>query len=314
MIPQNLRFICAQPHDPYFAWQVEVLLTNFREKGIIDRSEVIVYYPPEEKRNPEWDKLIKKYQEAKFFFYTGECEGVKSKLYIPQLRPFILKQHFRNIQGGIWFYHDCDILFNYLPDFNLLCDGPVCWQSDTSSYTDYTYLVDKERQGNIPHLEVVTRLAEIGEITPEVIKKYDRRTGGAQYILKNIDSLFWEDVEQMCLRIRKYLMEDVNKKYFASENAGFQSWCADMWAVNFSLWKRGIETDITNHMDFSWATDHIDVYYKKPIFHNAGVNGYSKGMFYKVAWQNRSPLGLKFAVSKNFASSMYAEAIRKVKP
>jgi len=311
----NMLFICAQPHDLYFQWQCEVLITNFREHNLSDKMHILVWYP-QTGLDPGWKKLVGKYREVKFFFYKDE--GVDFNLYIPQLRPHILKMHFKGraeeLKGKVIFYHDSDILFNYLPDFDYLCQGDINWQSDTSSYLDYTYLTQKEKQGAIPEGTVVNKLAEIGEIDPEVIKSYDRNTGGAQYILKDIDASFWEDVERMCLEIRKYLMVDINQKTFASESQGFQSWCADMWAVNFSLWKRGKKTQVTPFLDFSWATDSLETYQKKPIFHNAGATPQNKVLFFKGAWINRSPIGAKIVgVSKLFASSKYVEAIAKVK-
>jgi len=316
MIPKNLVFICAQPHADYFAWQVEVLLTNFREKGITG-AQILVYYPKNEPLNPVWQKLINKYKESKFFFYSDEGDGVDVNFYIPQLRPHILKQHFRifenDFKDKIFFYHDCDILFNYLPDFSVLCNDDICWESNTSGYLDYTYLSGKEAQGKISPGEVVDELAKIGGISSEIIKKYDKKSGGAQYVLKDIDHTFWQEVEDICLKVRRYLMIDINTKYFPSESDGFQSWCADMWAVNFVLWEREKITDVTSLLDFSWATDHIDTFYKKPIYHNAGATSKSKGLFYKAAWINRNPLGRRFAVSKNFASYKYVEAMYKVK-
>ena len=31
---RNLRFVCAQPAILYYAWQVEVMLNNFRDMGV----------------------------------------------------------------------------------------------------------------------------------------------------------------------------------------------------------------------------------------------------------------------------------------
>lgn len=312
MIPSNLIFINAAPHDDYFIWQEEVMITNFLEHGI-KNIEILVWYP-KEGLNKNWQRLVRKYRQVKFFFY--EDQGIDLALYIPQLRPQILKMHFDKfrdrLKDKMFFYHDADIIFNFLPKFVDLCADSICYQSDTSGYLDYTYLCTKEQAGGIPENTVIEGLAQIGGITKDTIQSYDKNSGGAQYMLKQIDSEFWADVEKDCLAIRKYLLE-INKTYFPSESAGFQSWCADMWAVNFNLWKRGKVTQTTAELDFSWATDAAATFHKKPIFHNAGVTATNKMLFYKGNWIDKSPIGKNIRVSRAFASYHYVEAIKKVK-
>lgn len=312
-------FIQVIPYDFYFSWQIDIQITNFRKFNLSDKMEILVWYP---KGNPKldiWKKLEKKYSEVKFFYY--EDEGVELSLYIPQLRPHTLKKHFKihekRLKDKIFFYHDADIIFNYLPDFNKLCEGDINWQSDCSGYLDYSYLRRKEVQGNIPEGEAISILANIGNITIDTLKLYDGKTGGAQNILKNIDSEYWEDVERQCLEIRKAFFHgikgSINQKYFPSESAGFQSWTCDMWAVNMALWSRGIITNVTKDLDFSWATDNAETYHKKPIYHNAGANGNQPGIFYKGKWINESPIGKKHSVKKDSASFFYVEAMNEVK-
>jgi len=85
-----------------------------------------------------------------------------------------------------------------------------------------------------------------------------------------------------CLIIRKYL-QHVNSIFFASEEKGFQSWCADMWAVLWNLWLRDQETKNIPEMDFSWASDPIEKVHKLGMFHNAGIISRDMGYpaFYK---------------------------------
>lgn len=311
-------FLSAQPLDKYFVWQIEVQINNFRKFNLSDKMHVTVWYPKvREGELTVWYELSAKYPEVKFFYY--EDEGVNLKLYIPQLRPHILKKHFKEfpeLTQEVIFYHDSDIIFNFLPDFDKLSQGPVCWESNTSSYLDYDYIVRKEIQGAIPDHKALRKFAKIGKISTEVIKSYNGKTGGAQYILKGIDSDFWKDVEKMCIEIREAFAftqrGSINNKYFKSENEGFQSWCADMWAVNFSLWKRGIPSDVTDELDFSWATDSIERYRQKPIYHNAGSTG-QPGIFHKAKWMNESPIGKNLSVDPKSASSAYVAAINAVK-
>jgi hypothetical protein len=319
--------ISAQPWDFYFTWQVEVQIYNFKKFGLSDKMHILVWYPDSELRKaqgkePEkvdfdpWFKIAQKYPEVKFFFYKDQ--GVKLEIYIPQLRPHILARHFDRhpeLKNEVIFYHDSDIIFNFLPDFDLLCQGPTNWTSDTSSYLDYDYLHRKEKEGNIPEDEAVRALAQVGNVTVDTFKMYTKNTGGAQYILKGIDGDFWRDVERQCLGIRNAFMHSspnsINAKYFTSEAAGFQSWCADMWAVNMALWSRSLPVETTPQLDFSWATDNAETYHKKPIMHNAGATGTQPGVFYKSLWMNKSPIGKNHAIKKDTASWFYVQAINE---
>lgn len=348
---KDLVFLSAQPHDPYFVWQIEVQIVNFRKFGLSDKMQVVVWYPdtevqkakgqPEEHLNiAQWNILINKYPEVKFFFYKDSILDIG--LYIPILRPRILAMHFDaypELYDKWIFYHDSDIIFNYLPDFQKLTYIPlesyhtdengnmtmeinrnpkvINWQSDTSGYLDYNYLRSKEIEGKIPEDEAVKELCDIGGISVQIMKDYVGKTGGAQYLLKGIDSAFWKDVERMCMEIRWKFYHgvegSVNRKYFTSEDAGFQSWCADMWAVNMALWKRGYVTDVTKELDFSWATDSAQTYKEKPIFHNAGALPNDHRLFFKGHWLANSPIGKKHAVSPDTASYFYVQAINDVK-
>lgn len=315
---ENLIFIQAVPKDNYFVWQLEVQITNFREFGVSSQMEIIVWYPKGFTDFAKWKELEAKYPEVKLFYY--EDSGVDLALYIPQLRPHSLKKHFSThsdrLKDKVFFYHDADILFRELPNFEKLLADDICWQSDCSSYLDYSYFKSKEIQGNIPQNELINVVCAIGNISHDLYKSYDRKTGGAQYILKGIDSFFWQDVEDMCTHLRNNLMwgkpDSINTKYFPNEDAGVQSWCADMWAVNMSLWKRGLKTDITTLLDFSWATDSANTYHKKPIYHNAGALP-RHGFFRKTDWIDKWPLGKVHTAPETSANWFYVQALNKVK-
>ena len=311
-------FISAQPHDLYFQWQIEVQITNFRKFGISNKMHILVWHPKNSDQIKNWFAIGDKYPEVNIYLY--EDRGVDLGLYIPQLRPHILARHFDTfpeLSNEVIFYHDSDIIFNYLPDFQRLSEDNINWQSDTSGYLDYNYLRRKEDEGKIPADQAVRILSRIGRTTVETFREYTGRTGGAQYILKGIDGDFWRDVERQVILIRRAFFHGVegsiNNTYFPSEAAGFQSWCADMWAVNMALWNRGKVTDVTPLLDFSWATDGVDTYERKPIYHNAGATGAQPGVFFKGHFINKSPIGRKHAVKKESASWYYVKAIEDVK-
>lgn len=314
----NLIFINVVPLDHYMHWQEEVMITNFLSKGI-KNIEILVWYPKHrELELKNWKTLETKYPTVKFFYY--EDSGVNLNLYIPQLRPHTLKKHFKKhkfrLKDKVFFYHDADIIFRELPDFELLMKDNIVWQSDCSGYLDYSYLKRKEIEGNIPENELVNLLEKIGNLSPNTIKNYNNKTGGAQTLLKNIDYKFWEDVERLSMDIRVKLFHgipnSINTKYFKDENSGVQSWCCDMWALNFALWKRNIKTDVHKELDFSWASDTNETYLKKNIYHNTGASSSKDGTFLKTEWINKSPIGINLPINENSASKYYVEAINNV--
>lgn len=318
----DLIFISAQPSSIYFVWQVEVQIHNFKKFDLDKNMHVLVFYRDSDLQDlDEWKRLQRKYTRVNFFFYKDE--GAEIKTYIPVIRPHILKQHFRafpELSRRTFFYHDSDIIFNYLPNFDNLLLSELCWQSNCSSYLDYSYLKKKEEEGKMPENTILNKMAEIGGISIETIQKYDKHTGGAQTILKNLDEEFWQNVEDMSLKIIKafaYSQGGINKEYFKSEAEGLQSWCADMWALNFAQWKRGINTDVTSELDFSWATESLEIYNKRPIYHNAGVTQASKdekNLFYKGEWRNRSPIGQDILLpAEDTANRKYVEEIMEIK-
>lgn len=329
--PDNLVFLQVCPHDLYFAWQLRVQITNFREFGISDKMQVLIWYP-KTGLNSLWKQMQKDYPEVSFYFY--EDRGVNLGLYISTLRPHTLSQHFKKykkeLDGKVFFYHDSDILFSRLPDFESLCSDDICYVSDTVSYIGAKYLrdkaVSKRARTPLPGPNfVIERLALLHGLEASDIIDRDKDSGGAQYLLKNIDYKYWEDVEKSCLIIRTFLMIDINQTYFRTEDEGYQSWCADMWAVLYNLWNRGIETKVHDELDFSWATDIIEVYEQKPIFHLAGAGSQPlryKGddgveqvhyLFYKGAYTDREPFKDNFDhISPRYCSYKYVEALKKV--
>jgi hypothetical protein len=70
-----------------------------------------------------------------------------------------------------------------------------------------------------------------------------------------------------------------------------QFWTAEMWSLLWNLWLYGVKTKITKELDFSWATDTITIYEKRPILHMAGVTDDLKTTkFYKGDYINVDPI------------------------
>lgn len=338
---REMIFINCVPDDIYFSWQEEVFIENVRRLGYTEQIRVLVFLPHDRLSqgfNKHWRVLEERYADnnVKFFYYPDEgnlLKTINEIQYIPLLRPYMLMKHFEehpDLYEHSIFYHDSDIVFTNYMDFEPFLRDQTCYLSDTKSYLNSDYLLSKHND-IIPGLREVYRgyetgilegLAAICGISFQTVIDNKDRTGGAQYLLKNIDAAFWADVLQSCIDIRKYLNYDlggVNKKFFESESKGFQSWCADMWAVLWNLWKRGYTTETPTSFDFAWATDSRERWNQVNIYHDAGVAGENTSYLFnkrKIQYLNNilTPFQDDLSyVSKGYASSLYVDEILRVK-
>lgn len=302
-LKKQLKFITALPDDTYYTWQVHLWLESLKQLNKAQDAVVLIFTPAT--RTPEkdkWQKIIDLYPETTFKFYWDEKDEISRRLipvYIPILRPWLMVQFFKEhpeFKEHAIFYCDSDIIFT--EDFNVddYVDDDINYLSDTNSYISVTYFDSKIRDV-LPHkqeeygnLDVLAMLGSLIGVNRETAEKYKEHSGGAQYLLKNLDWRYWEKVQRDCMIIRTYLQK-INKDFFESENKGFQSWCADMWAVLWNLWVFGGETKIIPEMEFAWSTDNISKLETTTILHNAGITATYMGKipyFYKGKYHEGS--------------------------
>jgi hypothetical protein len=331
---KDLRFVTVCPDDTYFTWQVHLWLESLKEIGQSDKAIVLLYIPQNRNKNVKWQQIINLYPEAEFHFYKDDAGALNSHLstYIPILRPWTMWSHFKanpELSNKAIFYCDSDILFT--KDFNVdkLIEDGVCYLSNTNSYINSKYFESKIRDVIPSKLEeyktrdILAEIMSVVGVDKQVAIDNNEHSGGAQYLLKDIDATFWNKVMNDCMIIRKYLQK-VNKDFFENESKGYQSWCADMWAVLWNIWFRGQETKVVDEMNFSWATDPISKLEKSTIFHNAGIVSPHNGKyncFYKGKYHNgNDPTAdphldnvLNDEESKKYCTWFYANKLKELK-
>lgn len=299
---KDLKFISCQPDDDYYIWQVHLWLESLKEIGHSNKAIVLVFTPNFREYNTKWNELEKLYPESEFFKLKDE-DGISKILgiYIPILRPYILMKYFQRnpqMREKAVFYCDSDILFTKHFNIEKYINDDIIYVSDTLSYINATYFDSKVKDVLPDKLEeykkrdILEETTKLVGISREIAEKYNMDSGGAQYLLKNIDASFWDKVITDCLKIRLHL-QDVNKQYFESESKGFQAWCADMWAVLWNVWKREQEAKIVPEMEFAWSSDSVTKLERVGILHNAGITGITQGdipVFFKGTYhQGKSP-------------------------
>lgn len=292
---KNLRYICVQPRLLYYAWQVEVMLNNFLKHGINPNNiDILVAWNPNDATTTvqnnidAWNKLASQYNSVRFFFYQDTRE--QPIRYISSVRPNILKQHFATypeLENEAIFYHDCDVVFTRTPNFDKFLSDNIWYLSDTNSYINYDYIVSKGQ-------DVYDKMCEIVGINPIIPKLMNSNSGGAQYIMKNINASYWEKVERDSEQLFYQITQLNNEKVQQDpQHHPLQIWCADMWAVLWNGWLRGNETKVVPELDFSWATDVVERWNERTIYHNAGVTCGCGRQFYKGLFIDELPYSIE---------------------
>ena len=311
-INRKITFICVQPDVPYFHWQVEVFINNAMKNGINPNwIEILFAYDGGPSR--EAIDIARMYPFVRFFFY--ERTKIDNYGYIPILRPDVLTKHFLrfpNLSDEIIFYHDCDIIFRELPDFDALSGDSNWYLSDTVSYIGSDYIKSKSN-------DLFLNMCKIADIDPEIVESNNANSGGAQYLMKGIDSDFWSDVMRVSLDLYKYMYEEEMKERASLDQSEIstynpiQKWCADMWAVLWCGLKRGNQIRISSELGFSWGCSAgMDEWNSNKILHNAGVTSSNSGtVFYKGDYINKLPWDDDFSsISPYMNSYNYVEAIK----
>lgn len=285
----DLIFISAQPDQVYFHWQVEVYMHQFSKHGIGDKCYAVFGYTGD---GPS-QYIVNLAKRYNIVWYKDERKVDVPNFYIPSIRPHILKKFFKDRPelGKNVFYHDSDVFLVKLPPFEEMLKDDVAYLSDTVSYISYDYIEEvskryKQTYPDLPENDILTKMCECVGIPEDLVKVNNKNAGGAQYLLKDIDGSYWEDIENTCYKLYT-LLKGYEINYPIHHH--IQSWTTDMWAVLWHYWKRGKKTAIHRGLDFSWATDNINNYHQKNIFHLAGVTETSpKDVFFKGAYTNRN--------------------------
>lgn len=251
-----MKFLSAQPDEPYFLWQLQVQLSNFARLGIED--DLIVLLGVRDKPSPQAE-YIKARTKAQVHFIP---DTRKNRSYAPSIQFHLYAKYFTlNKIGEPYMLVDTDVVFDKMPLLHRLIEDDVVYMSNTKSYIGYEYVLSKGEQQ-------LAEMAKLVGVTPEQLKANDEGAGGAQTIMKGCENpAFWMKVEHDAVALYQYMSARESK--WTGEGYPIQRWTAGMWAFLWNIWKSGIKTSIVPEMDFCWGSDPITS--RKPIVHMAGV-------------------------------------------
>ena len=303
---KKLRYVCAQPANAYYTWQVEVMINNFIKMGINPNNiDILLGY--NHKIDNIWLKLQQSYPYVRFFFYEDNRED---KTYIPSIYFYLMKCHLKEhtyLENEALFVHDSDIVFTRPPQFESMAHDKAWYLSNTNSYINYDYI---QQKGNY----IYEKMCEIIGIDKLIPKLLNNNSGGAQYMVKNTNYEFWNKVELDSVRLYKYFCdEEPNYVKKHDNDYPIQKWTAGMWSFLWNAWYFGHETIVDEKLDFGWVTNPYSDVEKYSILHNAGVVDNSKGLFYKGDYISKLPYGVDLEIDESKASSFYWNEIQETK-
>ena len=290
---EKILFVTAQPDVPYFIWQIKLYVNNFIEKGINPNQIHVIFSIVHRNGTPSEESLKLKDFGINVHHFS---DFRRKKHYIPSIKPYLISSWLRTNSdyGNLFFLHDADIIFKDLPNFDKLLNDDICYLSDTIGYIGYDYIIDCCGRYEIQHPkseknQLINEMANVIGLDVEVIKENRKNAGGGQYLIKNTDADLWDKIYRESTLLYDQMLD--YQKRFPISPGEIQFWTAEMWSLLWNLWLDGHKTEITKELDFSWATDSIEIYEKRPILHMAGVTDDMKNRkFYKGEFINIDPI------------------------
>ena len=308
-------YLSCQPAIDRYTWEVEVYLENFLKMGVPPQQIHLVNGLDREwKEIPSsWRKLQNKYSSVNFWFYY-DTRPLDNN-YPPSLQAHLLEKHWIHnpqLEQETVFFHDADFILTRPFDFTPFLQDDHWYLSNTISYIGAEYIRSKGE-------EVLDKMCSIAGIDKRFVVYNQGGSGGAQKLIKKVDSNYWKDVYNLSMRFWREvpLVSERIKKEKQSKGESYhelQHWTMSMWAELWIAWKLGKSTRVVKEFNFMFATNPIGDWDTYPFFHNAGIMSNDRNrLFYKGDYDNKLPykLGLLDA-DKSKASYKYYQSILEV--
>jgi len=308
-------YLSCQPAINRYTWEVEVYIENFLHMGISPQQiHAVQGLDREWKEVPlEWRKLQQKYSGVNFWFYY-DTRPLDNN-YPPSLQAHLLEKHWimnPHLNNETVFFHDADFIFTKPMDFIPFLQDDHWYLSNTISYIGAEYIRSKGE-------EVLDKMCEIAEIDKRYVVYNQGGSGGAQKLIKKVDSKYWRDVYNLSMKLWREVppVSQRIKQEYQKQGKPYhelQHWTMSMWAELWTGWKLGKSTRVVKEFNFMFATNPIEDWDKYPFFHNAGVlDSQRDKMFYKGDYDKRLPYKYTLLdADKSKASYKYYEWIQKV--
>lgn len=290
-----MKYIMCQPAIDRFEWEVQVAIYGLLKAGVHKEDIVILFSRHEESVVSEIQNL-----GVNVHSYEDKREDTS---YIPSLKPYLMYRYLdedKTREDEIYFFMDSDVIVRQQPETRWWNrDDQMIWYgSNCNGYLNYDYIIQCENGKQL--LEDMTYIVGI---SPEEVKLINNNCIGAQYLLGRPKAEYFSKVYKDSIKLWNYIKD---------KDTNLQKWTAEMWATLWNMVYFDIMPQIVTDLDFTWATDDIDLWYQNKIYHNAGVTDEMTDMFFKGSYVNRTPFNKDYSfVNKNKAVYKYVELIKE---
>ena len=312
-------FLSAQPDEFYFTWQLELQLYNFNKLGIpVGNIHVLIGYNPKKGLSHYYQEFIDKNSDKACIFTYADTRT--KPRYPSSIRPHIIQKHLLanpHLEQEAIFYHDADIIFRELPDFDSMLNDDVWYLSDTVTYTGSAFVIQNGGE------KTFRAMCAVVGITPEMVIENDPNCGGAQALIKRTDASFWGKIERDCEALY-ILMEDHNnyqseliyRKYGLPQVGfvGVQSWCADMWVLFWNALLAGRCVRVHPELDFLLAKSPVEEWQTTKILHYSGeALGAPGPLFRKMSYIHFPPYYDRSLYTTDFSKTASFHLVELIK-
>lgn len=290
-----MKYIYLQPAIERFEWELQTSIQSLNDLGV-DNSDIIMVFAEEN------DRIPRKFRTMGVKTFTYRDDRTKRELaYMPSIRPYLWYKFLSNnkeYEKETFVYLDSDVIITDLEAFNVKVTNKRWYCSDASSYLNYSYLKSVTNADFVIEQMILAH----GEVDLDWIKKIDKDTGGAQWVIKQPKAEYWKDVFDKSVNIWHAT---------ADLDTSLQKWTAEMWSQIWTMEKYGLTPKISKKMDFVFATDKLEDF-KEYIIHNAGVvkADNEDGLFFKSQFK-QMPLKRELKTNKDFVQSIYIDKALK---
>lgn len=294
-----MKFLSAQPDQPYFLWQLQVQLANFHRLGI--EGDLIILLATDGAPSVVAN-LIAANTSAQVHFIP---DTRRDKSYAPSVQFHLYSKFFHtHTIGEPYMLIDSDVIFVSLPDMSGLVHDDIVYMSDTRSYIGAQYILSKGGK-------ILENMAAIVGVNPSMIVERQAHSGGAQTIVKGLEDVgFWSKVEADACSLYQYLT--IEERKWRGKEYPIQRWTSGMWAFLWNLWREGRDTRITPALDFCWGSDPLTK--QKPILHMAGVTpDMSSTHFNKTKFITTHPFDTTHTECRDNMSHVYVSEIQRAR-
>lgn len=287
-----MKYICAQPENLYYRWQIDTMINTFIQNGVV-QSDIIILSNTE---SNEFDPIKAKYPEVNFLSYYAPAQ-----LYQPAIKPYLMYKYFKdNQQEQQYFYHDSDVILTKpLANFE-----SGIFMSDTISYIGYNYIKSKG-QG------AVDIICDTVGLTEQTLIDRQLNSGGCQFVFNTMIPEVWKKAYEDSYKLWKNI--SAYNRLNASEYEGtypLQVWTSEMWATLYAMWHYGYNGLVDQRLDFAWSTDGLHRMENTSILHNAGVSD-QPDLFKKSNYIHQLP-PCDLNIDSTKCSSYYYSKVKEV--